>query len=49
MAAGESVATIHARDEAGAESAARLLLAAYDIGAEPPEAVPFVKAIVREG
>ena len=33
---------------AGAESAARLLLAAYDIGAEPPEAAPFVKAIVRE-
>ena len=48
VAAGESVATIHARDEAGAESAARLLLAAYDIGAEPPEAAPFVKAIVRE-
>ena len=48
VAAGESVATIHARDESGAESAARLLLAAYDIGAEPPEAAPFVKAIVRE-
>ena len=48
VAAGESVATSRARDEAGAESAARLLLAAYDIGAEPPEAAPFVKAIVRE-
>ena len=44
---GESIATIHARDEASAESAAGLLRRAYTIGADKPEPVPFVKAIVR--
>ena len=44
---GESIATIHARDEASAESAAGLLRRAYTIGADKPEPVPIVKAIVR--
>ena len=44
---GESIATIHARTPESAASAAELLKKAYAIGAERPEAVPFVKAIVR--
>ena len=44
---GESIATIHARTPESAASAAELLKKAYTIGAERPEAVPFVKAIVR--
>ena len=47
VAAGESLATIHARSEAAAEAAAVLLRRAYSIGPERPEAVPFVKAVVR--
>ena len=47
VGAGESLATIHARDEASAKSAAELLKKAYTIGAEKPESVPFVKAIIR--
>lgn len=46
---GESLATIHARDEASAESAAKLLRSAYTIGADRPESSPFVKAIIRAG
>lgn len=44
---GESLATIHARDEASARSAAELLRRTYTIGPEKPEDVPFVKAIIR--
>ncbi len=47
VAAGESLATIHARSEAAAEAAAVLLRRAYSIGPERPEDVPFVKAVVR--
>ena len=47
VAEGESIATIHARDEKSAEAAIKLLRDAYTIGAERPEAVPFVKAIIR--
>ncbi len=47
VAPGESLATIHARDEASAKSAAELLRRAYTIGAEKPEDVPFVKAVIR--
>ena len=47
VAPGESLATIHARDEASARSAAELLRAAYTIGPERPQDVPFVKAIIR--
>lgn len=46
--AGESLATIHARDE---ESAARAAEpadpAAYEIGPERPERPPFVRDIIR--
>ena len=45
--AGESLATIHARDEQSARSAAGLLRAAYTIGSDRPEAVPFIKAVIR--
>ncbi len=38
--AGESLATIHARDMASAESAAELLRRAYTIGADRPESSP---------
>ena len=47
VAEGESIATIHARDEKSAEAAIKLLRDAYTIGAERPEPVPFVKAIIR--
>ncbi len=47
VAAGESLATIHARDAASAESAAALLRKAYAIGEGKPGDTPFVKAIIR--
>lgn len=47
VAPGESLATIHARDIDSAKSAANLLRRAYSIGADRPEAVPFVKAVIR--
>ena len=47
VAAGESLATIHARDAASAESAAALLRRAYTIGEGKPDGTPFVKAIIR--
>lgn len=47
VAEGESLATIHARDESSAKSAAELLRNAYTIGAEQPQSVSFVKAIIR--
>ena len=47
VAPGESLATIHARSLESAVSAAELLRRAYTIGADRPEDVPFVKAIIR--
>ena len=47
VAPGESLATIHARDIDSAKSAANLLRRAYSIGADRPEAIPFVKAVIR--
>ena len=44
---GESIATIHAADEASAARAARDLLACYTITPEKPEKTPFIKAIIR--
>jgi pyrimidine-nucleoside phosphorylase len=40
--AGEVLAEIHARDEASAAAAVREILAAYDIGAEQPQARPIL-------
>ena len=45
--AGESLATIHARDEESARRAAEQLTAAYEIGPERPERPPFVRDIIR--
>jgi pyrimidine-nucleoside phosphorylase len=42
VAAGETLAVIHARDEASAEAAAADVRAAYMIGVEPPRARPIV-------
>lgn len=47
VAAGESLATIHAADEASAHTAVQELLACYTIAAEPPELGSFIKAIIR--
>ena len=47
MEAGEPLAEIHARDEDAADTAEEALLAAYDIGAEPPEARPLVLEVIR--
>ncbi len=45
--AGESLATIHAKDMESAGKAAEELAAAYTIGAEPPERAPFIRDIIR--
>lgn len=45
--AGESLATIHARDEESARRAVQQLAAAYEIGPERPERPPFVRDIIR--
>jgi pyrimidine-nucleoside phosphorylase len=42
VSAGEVLAEIHARDDASAAAAAREVLAAYDIGAEQPQARPIL-------
>jgi pyrimidine-nucleoside phosphorylase len=39
---GEPLAEIHARDEAAADAAATAVLAAYELGGEPPRARPIV-------
>jgi pyrimidine-nucleoside phosphorylase len=39
---GEALAEIHARDDAAAEAAAGAVLAAYELGPEPPEPRPIV-------
>ena len=44
---GESIARIHAADEASAAKAAEALKACYTIKAEKPERKPFIKGIVR--
>ena len=44
---GESIAKIHAADEASAQKAAEALKACYTIKAEKPERAPFIKGIVR--
>ncbi len=47
VGAGESLATIHARDAGSAGRAAALLRGAYTISPVRPGPVPFVKAIIR--
>ena len=42
VAAGEPLAEIHARDEASADEAAADVLAAFELGDEPPRARPIV-------
>ncbi len=44
---GESIAQIHAADEASATKAAEALKACYTITEEKPERTPFIKGIVR--
>ena len=44
---GESLAVIHAADEASAAKAAEALKACYTISEEKPERAPFIKGIVR--
>ncbi|MGM9670464.1 MAG: pyrimidine-nucleoside phosphorylase [Oscillospiraceae bacterium] len=47
VAAGESLATIHAADEVSARAAVQELAASYTITPEQPEHKPFIKAIIR--
>lgn len=47
VAAGESLATIHAADEVSACAAVQELAACYTITPEQPEHKPFIKAIIR--
>ena len=47
VAAGESLATIHAADEAAARKAVAELTACYTITPDAPPAAPFIKAIIR--
>ena len=47
VAAGESLATIHAADEVSARAAVQELAACYTITPEQPEHKPFIKAIIR--
>jgi len=42
VGAGEVLAEVHARDEAGAAEAVRDVLAAYELGDEPPAKRPLV-------
>jgi pyrimidine-nucleoside phosphorylase len=46
VSAGESLAEIHARDEASAEQAAARVLDAYELAAEPPPARPVLLEVV---
>ena len=45
--AGEPLAQIHARNETGLDAARAALLAAYELGAEPPEPRPLVLDVIR--
>ena len=45
---GETLAEVHARDEASAAEAAADVLAAYELGAEPPPARPLLLEVVVE-
>ena len=47
VAAGESLATIHAADEPAARKAVAELTACYTITPDAPPAAPFIKAIIR--
>ena len=47
VTAGESLATIHAADEAAARRAVAELAACYTITPDAPPAEPFIKAIIR--
>ncbi|MFQ7010570.1 MAG: thymidine phosphorylase [Oscillospiraceae bacterium] len=47
VTAGESLATIHAADEASARRAVAELAACYTITPDAPPAEPFIKAIIR--
>jgi len=47
VTAGESLATIHAADEAAARRAVAELTACYTITPDAPPAEPFIKAIIR--
>ena len=47
VTAGESLATIHAADEAAAHRAVAELTACYTITPDAPQAEPFIKAIIR--
>ena len=44
--AGETLAVLHAASEPDAAAQAEALRACYVIGAEKPEAVPFIRGIV---
>ncbi len=44
---GESLAVIHAADEASAQKAAEAYLACCRIGEQAPEQTPFIKAVIR--
>jgi thymidine phosphorylase len=46
VAEGESLAEIHARDEAAADSAEEALLAAYELG-EEVESRPLILEVIR--
>jgi thymidine phosphorylase len=43
---GEPLAAVHARDEASADAAERELLAAYELGPEPPPHRPVLLGVV---
>jgi thymidine phosphorylase len=47
VAEGEPLAEIHARDDAAATGAETALLAAYELGAKPPEPRPLVLETIR--
>ncbi|MBQ2895286.1 MAG: pyrimidine-nucleoside phosphorylase, partial [Oscillospiraceae bacterium] len=47
IAAGETLAVIHARDRAGAERAAEALRAAYTISTEKPQHPALIRGVVR--
>ena len=44
---GDTLAVIHASDEAAAQRAAEALRACYTVTAEPPAPTPFIKGVVR--
>jgi thymidine phosphorylase len=47
VAAGDTLATIHANDQAQAELAAKQLNAAFHIGPDAPAPVPLVQEVLR--